>query len=104
MMLRLASLALLLLAVPAGDAPAQDHAAAPANTYIGPLQSTTGATAPPMPPLPEAKTLGRSDDCTAALRREDGAHQQQAAATGTLPAPLVLPPECGGVPTPPASK
>lgn len=104
-MLRPASLALLLLlVVPTSGVEAQDRVTAPANTYIGPLQSTTTSAPTPSMPPPEAKSVGGSDDCAAALRREDAAHQQQAAATGTLPTPLVLPPECGGAPSAPASK
>ena len=115
-MLRPASVALLLLlAVPQG-ALAQDHGTAPPNTYIAPLQSDTAApttlaapmtpsaSAPALSAPPELKAVGGPDACADALRHEDAAHQQAAAANQTMPAPLVLPPECGGSVRPAAGK
>ena len=115
-MLRPAAFALLLLlAVPQG-AFAQDHGTAPPNTYITPLQSNTAApttlavpvtpsAAAPAPAAPpELKAVGGPDACADALRREDAAHQEAAAASQTMPAPLVLPPECGGAVRPAAGK
>lgn len=115
-MFRPASFALLLvLAAPQG-ALAQDRAPASANTYIAPLQSNTaGPTtlAAPVTPSPSApaplapselKAVGGPDACADALRRENAAHQEAAAASQTMPAPLVLPPECGGSVRPAAGK
>jgi len=122
-MFRPASFALLLLpAMLAQAAMAQDRGTAPPNTFIAPLQSNTAAPttlatpttlaapatpsppAPALPAPPEIKAVGGPDACADALRREDAAHQQAAAASHTMPAPLVLPPECGGSVRPAAGK
>jgi len=103
-MLRFAFLALLLLSILAAPSvSAQDRAATPATTSVAPLPGKIDKPAPLAAPIPAAKS-GGSDDCADALRRENAAHEEAAEAARTIPAPLVLPPECGGTPAPQLAK
>jgi len=95
---------LLLLLVASMSGVAQDRTAPPGNA---PLPATGDDRGLPASTVTSTAGTGfsNSDDCGEALRRETAQHQQQAAATNSLPAPLVLPPECGGAPSPsPAAK
>lgn len=88
-----------LLLIASMTAVAQDRTAPPGNAPAPATRDDHG-----LPASVVTSTSGtaasNSGDCGEALRRETAQHQQAAAATNSLPAPLVLPPECGGAPSP----
>jgi hypothetical protein len=88
-----------LLLISSMSAVAQDRTAPPGNAPAPAAHDDHGLPASTVTST-GGTSFSNSGDCGEALRRETAQHQQEAAATHSLAAPLVLPPECGGAPSP----